>query len=123
MTEKKEDLSLERLAREYPPADRGLGILVLREHAHISAARAHKWSWGEIAAGLGLDRSRAKGLALSFKRVQARIDAGALVPPETPKVGKPGRPQPATPCAPSTAVEDPDAFMKRFSISKKEGDK
>ncbi|MHB8565240.1 MAG: hypothetical protein ACYDDA_15190 [Acidiferrobacteraceae bacterium] len=121
MTEKKEDLSVERLAREYPPADRGLGILVLREHAHISAARAHKWSWGEIAAGLGLDRSRAKGLALSFKRVQARITAGTLVAPETPQARKPGRPQPpATPPAPSTAVEDPDVFMKRFSISKKE---
>ena len=75
-------MSLERLQKEYPPGERGLGARVLREYRAIKEARAHGWRWSEIATEMGLNtKDAARDLGNAFARVARKIAAGQLVPP------------------------------------------
>lgn len=69
------------LASHYPPGSRGLGTLILREYAQITAARRHGWSWADIAQAMDLDAQKAKPLAEAYRRVAQRIASGQLTAP------------------------------------------
>ena len=103
-----EPSDLETLGREYPPPERGIGSRVLREYSRITAARQHGWRWTDIASALGLARARGKPLALAYRRVQARIAAGALVPPPT------GTRRPGGPAAGSSAFSEKPRHTFKF---------
>lgn len=116
------------LANSYPDPGRGMRALVLKEFEKIATARRRGWTWPEVAAGLGL-AGRGRSVATAFARVKRRITAGDLEPP---KATHAPRPSPATKAAAREGISadaakgvgpdssDPEEFMKRFSISKKE---
>ncbi len=76
--------SLDELTQAYPPADGRPGVVVLREYHRILEARARGWRWTEIAASL--DLASGPLLAAAWRRLEKKIQAGALSPPASVKV-------------------------------------
>lgn len=111
--------ALAALANSYPPADRGLARLVLREYRAIETARHRGWRWGEIATQLQVQPA---ALAKAYSRTRRRVLAGDLDPPPTTTGKRPASGKsPARPAGAAGDV-DPDSGFRTPSPPKKEED-
>lgn len=59
--------------------------LVLEHHHEILQARQLMRTWADITEALGLDKKRWKDLSMCFRRVDAGVKAGKLMPSKTIK--------------------------------------
>lgn len=112
--------ALAALANSYPPADRGLARLVLREYRAIETARHRGWRWVEIAAQLQVQPT---ALAKAYSRTRRRVLAGDLDPPPTTAGKRPtasGK-SPARPTAGAAGETiDPDSGFRTPATPQKE---